>query len=64
MTLLELLLTRLDKEVVLFDKNERIIAYGKSNELIKVLGSYLLELKVVRTDIEWIYLDVKLGGGE
>lgn len=64
MKLNELLLKSLDREVVIFDKNERIIACGRSGELFNMLGYYFLDLDIIRTDKDWIYVDVKLGGDE
>lgn len=49
---------------MLYDKNDRIIASGKSGELFNVLGCYLLELDVIYTIEDWIYVDYKLGGDE
>ena len=64
MKLNELLLKSSDREYFISDKNERIIACGKSYELFKMLGYYFLMLDVVRTIEDWIYVDVKLGGNE
>lgn len=64
MKLNELLLKCLDREYVIFDKNERIIACGRSGELFNMLGYYFLDLNIIRTDKDWIYVDVKLGGDE
>lgn len=62
MKLNELLLQCLDRDYVIFDKNERIIACGRSGELFNMLGYYFLELDVIRTNEDWIYVDFKLRG--
>lgn len=64
MKLGDLLLKSLDREYVIFDKNERTIACGKSGELFNMLGYYFLDLNIIRTDKDWIYVDVKLGDDE
>lgn len=62
MKLDEYLLKSLNKEYVIFDKNERIIASGMAGDLFNMLGYFFLELNVIRTNIDWIYVDFKLGG--
>lgn len=64
MKLNEMLLKSSDREYFISDKNERIIACGKSDELFNMLGYYFLMLDVIRTVEDWIYVDIKLGGDE
>lgn len=64
MKLNEYLLKSLNREYVIYDKNERIIACGMSSDLFNMLGYFFLELEVIRTDRDWIYVDFKLGSVE
>lgn len=64
MKLNELLLKSLDREYFIFDKNGRIIACGRSDELFNMLGYYFLTLDVIRIVEDCIYVDCKLGGDE
>lgn len=64
MKLNEYLLKSLNREYVIYDKNERIIACGMSSDLFNMLGYFFLELEVIRTNRDWIYVDFKLGSVE
>lgn len=62
MKLNEYLLKSLNREYVIYDKDERIIACGMSSDLFNMLGYFFLELDVIRTNRDWIYIDFKLRG--
>lgn len=64
MTLKELLLENLEREIVLFDKNDCVIANGRAGNLFNTLGYYFLDLKVIYNGKIWVNVDVKLGGDE
>lgn len=64
MTLGELLMKDLNKEVTVFDRNNCIIASGNNDDLFGMLGYYFLDLKVIRSDKDMINVNVdfSLGG--
>lgn len=62
MNLGELLMKDFKDDVTIFDKNNCIIASGKSFDLFDMLGYYLLDLKALRNDEGMIIVDIKLGG--
>lgn len=64
MTLKELLLENLDREVVLFDKNDNIVANGRAGNLFNTLSYYFLDLKVIFNGKLWVNVDFKLGDDE
>lgn len=62
MILKELLLENLDREIVLFDKNDNVIANGRAGNLFNTLGYYFLDLKVIFNGKLWVNLNIDLGG--
>ena len=64
MKLNELLFKSSNRVYFICDKNQRIIACGEASELFYILGYYFLELDVIRTNDDWVYVDFKLGGDE
>lgn len=64
MPLLELLLKDLDGEIILYDKNEWVIAKGKANALLDLLGCHLLFSHVIKNNKIRVYIDISLGGDE
>lgn len=64
MKLGELLMKDFKDDVIIFDKNNCIIASGNNDDLFDMLGYYFLDLKVLRNDDGRINIDISLGGDE
>lgn len=64
MKLGELLMKDFKDDVIIFDKNNCIIASGNNDDLFDMLGYYFLDLKVLRNDDGKINIDISLGGDE
>lgn len=64
MKLGELLMKDFKDGVIIFDKNNCIIASGNNDDLFDMLGCYFLDLKVLRSDDGMINVDISLGGDE
>lgn len=64
MPLLELLLKDLNREIILYDKNEWVIAKGEANKLLDFLGCHLLFSHVVKNNKIKVYIDINLGDDE
>lgn len=64
MDLGELLMKDFKDDVIIFDKNNNIIASGNNDDLFDMLGYYFLDLKVLRNDDGRINVDFDLGGNE
>lgn len=64
MNLGELLMKDFKDDVIIFDKNNNIIASGNNDDLFDMLGYYFLDLKVIRNDKGMINVDIDLGGDE
>lgn len=64
MNLGELLMKDFKDDVIIFDKNNNIIASGNNDDLFDMLGYYFLDLKVLRNDDGRINVDIDLGDDE
>lgn len=64
MKLGELLMKDFKDDVIIFDKNNNVIASGNNDDLFDMLGYYFLDLKVLRSDDGMINVDFDLGGNE
>lgn len=64
MKLGELLMKDFKDDVIIFDKNNNIIASGNNDDLFDMLGYYFLDLKVLRSDDGMINVDFDLGDDE
>lgn len=64
MNLLNILWENINKDFIIYDLNDNLIAMGNAGNLFTELGYFFLNLKVVKVTDEFIIVNINLGGEE